>query len=124
MTLEEAVKDNRMLLVELPQGGRRVIAELFVVSHGILFFDVYWDIASLNPLHFLRGDFIGENPWKSTKEPGVVIRTMTEDDDEVIQWLNWKAYLLGTGKLTATREIAAKEVEKRVKEVNTIFDKE
>ncbi|HQM30602.1 MAG TPA: hypothetical protein PLR20_14740 [Syntrophales bacterium] len=107
------VKDP--LVIEVPFGGRRLIAELFPLEvvepgkKGLVFFDTWWRGATAHPVHIVEGEILGDGPWDIPgAEAEVELLDMTNEDDPLVgEWKDWQRYLKEDpdGRL-ATRELA------------------
>lgn len=89
MQLKETIEKRLPLMVEHPVGGNRVIAELFEIPEGLVFFDVGWPQASLNPIHFLPGAFTGEGPWV---QDDIKIRVIDPEEPIYGEYQHWMSH--------------------------------
>lgn len=88
------------LVVEIPGGGRRNVAELFDLSEyvpgqkGIIFFDTWWIGATFHPVHVIRGDIRGEGPVWDIPSQDVEIEVINPDLDQGLanEWRRWEEY--------------------------------
>lgn len=73
----------------------RPIAALFKTEKGLAFFDIFWPVATLNPIHFVEGKITGQGPWKIINPLNMVFEFFVMEEDAVIfdEWENWQAYL-------------------------------
>ena len=73
---------------------KRPIAELFKTEKGLIFFDIFWPEASLNPIHHIDGEITGEGPWKinDDNDHSFTIFVMKENDPLLEEYNNWIGY--------------------------------
>jgi len=88
MKLQEAFEKNLPLKVIISKNHERVIAEGFIVGEGVVFYDVFWYEASFHPIHLIKGEILGQGPWKVG---GLVIMEIKED--EFLFEADWKPWL-------------------------------
>jgi len=85
------------LLIRLPDGEKRVMAEAFPHPEGLLYFDLFWHTSDLaQAVHLVRGSIEGGGPWKVG---GCVITVLGchETDGEVAgEFAAWQDYLATT----------------------------
>lgn len=103
MKLKEAFDKNLPLLIEVHDNGKRIIAEGFIVEGGIVFWDIWWYEASFHPIHFIKGDIVGDGPWTIGKNK---IRGITKDDPARVVLDQWIVFLNSHEGKDATRELA------------------
>jgi hypothetical protein len=67
-----------------------VIAELFIVPEGIVFFDVGWCCdPSWHPIHLIRGEISGDGPWHNGD---CTIRVIDELDPPWLAVETWRRF--------------------------------
>lgn len=102
------------LVIELPFGGRRLIAEIFPLEvvepgkKGLVFFDTWWRGATFHPVHVVTGEIRGEGPWDIPEADAEISRLdlSKEDDPLVGEWKDWQRYREDPEGAAATRELA------------------
>jgi hypothetical protein len=98
-------EEKRPLVIDVPGGGRRNIAELFNLDEfigvkGIIFVDVFYPEATWHPVHWIKGEISGEAPiwFLENAETGedVTIEILDEkiDPDLADELRRWKEYLV------------------------------
>ena len=103
---------KEQLVVDHPDGGRRLVAELFETEKGVLFVDTWWYEAQFNPFHEVRGKITGEGPDWMIESADVWFEPLDlkdKDDPLVGEYKEWKKWKRRYGK-EATRELAAQLV--------------
>ncbi|MGD8742437.1 MAG: hypothetical protein PVH46_03365 [Granulosicoccaceae bacterium] len=82
------------LLLVFPGGEKRLMAEKFAHPEGLVFFDPYWLESGAPAVHVLKGELLGEGPWKIGD---VVVRVLScGDTEESMQWSMWQQHLAMT----------------------------
>ncbi len=108
MQLQNAVEKRLPLIIDTRHGGSRVIAELFIVPQGIVFFDVGWCCdASWHPIHFVKGDIAGEGPWRVGD---CTIREIYRSDPLWSSYEAWQQFMATEeGQRLGGREVAERD---------------
>jgi hypothetical protein len=96
------------LVIRLPSGEKRVMAERFPHPKGLLYFEPFWRDNEFQPaVHLAEGEIKGDGPWKIGD---AVITVLSCGDAELnMEWNNWQQFVLGGGIYAdpeATREVA------------------
>lgn len=96
------------LVIELPVGGTRVIAEVFERDDGIVFADIgYCDpLYSGHPFHVVTGEITGTGPWKIGN---ATIRAATAEEGYFDEWQDWR--IARDDTKGCTRELARQGIE-------------
>lgn len=96
MDLIEISKTGEPLGIDLGEGNRRIMAELFLAVGGIVFADIGWSdpLCSFNPFHYVKGRVSEEDPWFIGDHE---IFKITRDDDLYHQWECWERAKAGHG---------------------------
>jgi len=89
MTLQQAIKEGRRLVVAIDYGVERLAAQVYVVQTGIVFLDLGWPEPLAPPrAHYMAGPIEGDGPWKVGDWR---IRELDQDDpDETQEWQRWE----------------------------------
>lgn len=85
-------KHKTPLLIEIAEDNIRLIAEIFPnQDSGIVFFDTFWPEPGRHPIHHVKGEITGTNPWKVGD---YTIRFLDDSDhsDLLQEWENWQEY--------------------------------
>jgi hypothetical protein len=91
---------NHPLYIHHPVGGNRVIAELFKVKKGFIFFDVYWCISDAHPIHHVEAKRIdycphpdGRQSWNIIMPDDVAfVFELRKGDDLWNEYLGWQDF--------------------------------
>ncbi len=86
------------LLIRLPTGERRVIAEVFPHPMGLLYFDLYWhDAEPETAIHVVEGEIRGDGPWK-VGSCVISVLGCHNTDPEAADYAAWQDYLAQHGE--------------------------
>jgi hypothetical protein len=117
--------ETRPLVIEITDGGRRNIAELFNLDDflgipGIVFFDTYWIGATFHPVHTVRGEVISSpvDGFYDIPSADAEIEVLDEksDPDLADELRRWKEYKVSDPiGMKATRDLAEEIVKDMVK---------
>jgi hypothetical protein len=83
------------LKIRLPNGSRKVVAELFRHPKGLLYFDLFWHEDRDSRIHLLEGELSGEGPWKIADHIFYVLGCRGTDADlagEYAEWQTWRMH--------------------------------
>jgi len=81
------------LLVQYPDGEKRLVADKFHHPQGMVYTEPYWLESELPAAYLLAGEISGEGPWKINN---VIVRLLSCGDiDFKMQWAEWEQYLYG-----------------------------
>ncbi|WP_029007539.1 hypothetical protein [Azospirillum halopraeferens] len=77
------------LTIEVPRGGRRIVAALVIGRKGIAFADDGWSNGpSYHPMHVVEGQVAGDGPWIIG---AAQIREIGAGDSGVqLHWNDWR----------------------------------
>ena len=104
MKLNEAIKNGIPLAITTEDGGRRYMADAFIVPGGLVFLDTGWassEYAPNNPVHRVDGKIKGDGPWTVG---GQEIEQMLDGDPLADEHNGWNQYRQGSeGKQYGTR---------------------
>jgi len=83
------------LLVQYPNGEKRLVADKFTHSLGMVYVVPYWLEHEIPQAYLLAGEIKGEGPWKIGD---VIVRLLSCGDIEhKMQWAEWEQYLYSCG---------------------------
>lgn len=108
--MADLFKEKRPLVIESPESGRRLIAELFPAqdytkTQGIIFFDIGWYGSPAHPVHIIAGTVQGDGPWE-IPEADAEISVLGSDDDLQDEWQAWQEFIASDAGKGATRALA------------------
>jgi len=84
------------LLIRLPSGDKRIMAERFPHPRGVLYFEPFWRDNRRQPaIHVAEGAIRGEGPWKVGD--AVVTVLGCSDPHLAAEWQEWQQCLLEGG---------------------------
>jgi hypothetical protein len=82
------------LLIRLPSGEQRVMAERFAHPHGLVFFDLFWHLGDpRETVHLVSGPIKGDGPWKVGDAVVRVLGCHGTDGPLASQFDEWRSYL-------------------------------
>jgi hypothetical protein len=82
------------LLIRLPSGAQRVMAEHFAHPDGIVFFDLFWHLGDPGQtVHLVKGPIKGDGPWKVGDAVVRVLGCQGTDGILARQFDEWRMYL-------------------------------
>ena len=82
------------LTIQLPSGQKRVMAECFAHSQGLLYFDLYWHLHDpAQALHVVAGPIKGDGPWKVGEAVVHVLGCRGTDPEMASAFEDWRQYL-------------------------------
>jgi len=82
------------LMIRLPSGEKRVMAECFAHPEGLLYFDVYWHLHDpTQTLHVVAGPIKGDGPWKVGEAVVHVLGCHGTDPELASAFEDWRQYL-------------------------------
>ena len=83
------------LMIRLPSGEKRVVAEYFPHPRGILYFDLFWHLSDQGKsIHLVQGSIKGEGPWKVGDCVLNVLGCHGTDPDLASEFDDWRQYLM------------------------------
>lgn len=86
------------LMIRLPNGEEKVIAEHFPHPDGLLYFDLYWPLGQPeNTLHVVKGPVTGDGPWKVGDHVLNVLGCAGTDAHLAFQFEQWREWLMTAG---------------------------
>ena len=80
------------LMIRLPDGQKRIMAEYFRHPEGLLYFDVFWNQADDNAIHLVQGEYRGEGPWKVGDAVINVLGCHGSDPELASLFSEWQVY--------------------------------
>ena len=80
------------LKIRLPDGGERVIAELFRHPKGLLYFELHWPENRESRIHLVEGELKGEGPWKIADHIIYVLGCQHTDADMANAFAEWRTW--------------------------------
>ena len=81
------------LIIRLPDGDVRIMAEYFRHEEGLLFFDIFWNQAPAESIHLVQGEYKGDGPWKVGAAVISVLGCHGCDPGLATQFSEWQMYL-------------------------------
>ena len=81
------------LKIRLPDGSQQVVAEIFKHPQGILYFELYWHEDRETRIHLVKGELVGDGPWKINDHILYVLGCRGTDADlanEYAEWQTWR----------------------------------
>ena len=81
------------LMIRFPNGEKRIMAEYFKHSQGLLFFDVFWHQSDDSAMHLVKGEYKGEGPWKIGDAVITVLACHGSDPELASLFAEWQMYL-------------------------------
>ena len=82
------------LMIRLPSGQKRVMAECFPHPQGLLYFDLYWHLHDpAQTLHVVEGPIKGNGPWKVGEAVVHVLGCHGTDPELAAAFADWRHYL-------------------------------
>jgi hypothetical protein len=92
--MNELFKVTAPLVIRLPQGKKKLIAEKFPHAQGLLYFDLYWhELEPAEAFHTVRGEITGEGPWKIADSVITVLGCEGTDPELSSAWSDWQAII-------------------------------
>ena len=83
------------LMIRLPSGQKRVMAECFPHPQGMLYFDLFWHLGDAqDTVHLVAGPIKGDGPWKVGEAVVHVLGCHGTDHELASAFENWRQYLL------------------------------
>lgn len=86
------------LMIRLPAGEKRIMAERFPHPRGLLYFEPFWHLAPPDErIHLIEGQLAGDGPWKIG---GCVVHVLAchgTDFCLASEFDAWRQYLLEHG---------------------------
>jgi hypothetical protein len=100
------------LVIRLPSGEKRLMAERFAHPRGLLYFEPFWrDNRQPPAIHLAEGPIKGEGPWKVGD--AVVTILSCADSELNMEWNMWQQQLMEADNIyadeEATRELARRQ---------------
>ena len=84
------------LMIRSPEGETSVIAEHFHHPEGLVYFDLFWHLGQPdNTIHVLKGEIMGDGPWKIANHVINVLGCHGTDAELAMAYDNWSQYLAG-----------------------------
>jgi len=82
------------LALRLPDGTRKVIAECFPHTLGLLYLDPFWHQSTPDrSAHLLKGKLTGEGPWRIGDAVITVLGCQGTDPSLQAPYAQWRDYL-------------------------------
>ena len=82
------------LMIRLPSGEKRVMAECFAHSRGLLYFDLYWHLDDPDRTrHVVAGPITGLGPWRVGDTVVPVLGCHGTDHELASTYEDWRHYL-------------------------------
>lgn len=82
------------LVIRLPGGEYRAVAELFPHPEGLIYFDLFWHLGSVSEtMHLLKGDINGDGPWRIGEHVFNVLGCHGTDAELATRYQQWNDYL-------------------------------
>lgn len=86
------------LMIRLPDGEEKVIAEHFPHPDGLLYFDLYWHLGKPgNTLHVVKGSVSGDGPWKVGDHVLNVLGCVGTNASLAFQFEQWREWRMTAG---------------------------
>lgn len=83
------------LMIRLPSGERRVMAERFPHPMGLLYFDLFWHVRDpSSAIHLVEGEIRGDGPWKIGAHVVTVLGCQGTHGECASDYDAWRLYLL------------------------------
>jgi hypothetical protein len=83
------------LMIRLPAGEKRVMAECFPHPKGMLYFDLFWHVGDTQETaHPVEGPVKGDGPWKAGKAVVRALGCHGTDHELAAAFEDWRQYLL------------------------------
>lgn len=105
MDLFAAHASGQPLAIDHPDGGRRVLAEVFHHPQGLVFADIGWPSASWHPFHLVEGAISDAGPPWAVGDAAVFI--IGAGDPLFDEWAAWqrlrRGALRGSDRRAAAR---------------------
>lgn len=81
------------LMIRLPDGDKRIMAEYFRHPEGLLFFEVFWEqLKDDAGIHLVKGEYKGEGLWKVGDCVINVLGCHGSDPEQADLFAEWQAY--------------------------------
>ena len=82
------------LLLQLPDGSKHVLAEVFPHPDGLLFFELFWHLAPNDEgVHLIEGRLHGDGPWRVGDTVIRVLGCNHTDPEVAADYAAWQDYL-------------------------------
>ncbi len=86
------------LMIRLPDGERRALAEIFPHEHGLIWCDLYWHRMSAGAgVHLVEGELRGDGPWRIGDHRFYLLGCQGTSPELAVQWQQWRDYLDNQG---------------------------
>ena len=83
------------LKIRLPDGSRKVVAELYRHPDGLLCFELFWHEDRDSRIYLIEDELKGEGPWKTADHVFYVLGCRGTDADlanEYAEWQTWRMH--------------------------------
>ena len=101
------------LLLRLPDGKLKVMAEVFRHPQGLLYFDLYWDRQPVDAgIHVVSGELRGTGPWKIGDSIITLLGCHGSHPEQAADYAAWQSYIEQQGRDFPSRnsiELLARE---------------
>lgn len=82
------------LMIRLPSGQKRVMAEYFPHPDGLLYFELFWHLGDpAETVHVVEGTIRGDGPWKVGEAVITVLGCHGSDPELASAFNDWQHYL-------------------------------
>jgi hypothetical protein len=82
------------LMIRYPDGGKRVMAEVFPHPEGLLYFELFWDrMPDERGVHVISGVVRGEGPWKAGDCVITLLGCQGSEPELAGDYAEWRLYL-------------------------------
>lgn len=103
------------LALRCPDGLRKVLAACFPHPVGLLYFDTFWHLSTPDQAaHLIRGELVGDGPWKIGGCVITVLGCHNTDPDLAEPFARWRDYLQGPGGVDYPPRAQIRDIARRL----------